>query len=89
MDLYNEAISDFNVALQLNNMDAYSYYVRGAAYLMNKVQGSAIKDFVSASIIDESYVNKISESTNINLMSVMDILKKLPYLSEQETSNLI
>lgn len=90
MNLYNEAISDFNTLIKFNILDAQAYYLRGSTYyLMDNMKSMAIKDFASASLIDASYVNRISEETNINLMQVMDTLEKLSYLSEEETINAI
>lgn len=87
--LYNKAINDYNIVLKLNALDAHAYYLRGIAYFMDNMQSMAIKDFASACIIDDSYVNRISEDTNTNLMPVMNILEKLPCLSEEETINVI
>lgn len=90
MNLYNEAISDFNTLIKFNILDAQAYYLRGRTYyLMDNMKNMAIKDFASASLIDTSYVNRISEETNVNLMQVMDILENLPNLSEEETINAI
>lgn len=90
MNLYNEAISDFNTLIKFNILDAQVYYLRGRTYyLMDNMKSMAIKDFASASLIDASYVNRISEETNINLMQVMDTLEKFSYLSEEETINAI
>lgn len=87
--LYNKAINDYNIVLKLNALDAHAYYLRGIAYFMDNMQSMAIKDFASACIIDDSYINRISEDTNTNLMPVMNILEKLPCLSEEETINVI
>ena len=90
MNLYDEAISDCNTLIKFNILDAQAYYIRGVVYLMDNVQNLAMKDFVSACIIDKSYINKISESTNINLMSLMNLISnKLPDLLEKETVNII
>lgn len=89
LKLYNKAINDYSIVLKLNVLDAHAYYLRGVAYLMDNMQSNAIKDFTSAAIIDDSYVNRISEDTNINLMSTMNILEQLPYLSEEEKINVI
>ena len=89
LKLYNKAINDYSIVLKLNVLDAHAYYLRGVAYLMNNMRSNAIKDFISTAIIDDSYVNRISEDTNINLMSTMNILEQLPYLSEEEKINII